>query len=138
MKQSHRWSRRATPLAAFLLACVSIERLAAQSTPSPRPPAPGVLVDVGGYRVHLTCVGSGKPTVVIVGSGYSVDWTLVQGPVSNLTRVCTDDPSGSAWSDQGPETTCESRVSEIHRALQKGGVDGPILLTGHSIGAAPS
>jgi hypothetical protein len=115
----------------FMLACAGVEQLAAQAAPSP----PGSLVDVGGYRVHLNCVGTGRPTVVIVGSGYSIDWTLVQGPVSSFTRVCTYDPSGSAWSDRGPETTCDSRVSELHRVLHKGGVDDPIVLTGHSIGA---
>jgi pimeloyl-ACP methyl ester carboxylesterase len=122
-------------LAVFLLACAGIEQLKAQAAPAPRPPAPGALVDVGGYRVHLNCVGSGRPVVVIVGSGYSVDWTLVQGPVSRFTRVCTYDPSGSAWSDRGPETTCDSRVFELHQLLHKGGVDDPIVLTGHSIGA---
>jgi pimeloyl-ACP methyl ester carboxylesterase len=103
----------------------------AQATPAP----PGALVDAGGYRVHLNCVGAGRPTVVIVGSGYSVDWTLVQEPVSTFTRVCTYDPSGTAWSDRGPETTCDSRVSELHRALHTGGIDDPIVLIGHSIGA---
>src|SRR5687768_12336555 len=30
----------------------------------PEPPAPaGALVDVGGYRLHLECVGAGSPTV---------------------------------------------------------------------------
>ena len=134
-RQFVRWARRASRLTVFLLSCVGIEPLASQAPPSSRPPAPGVLVDVGGYRVHLNCVGSGRPTVVITGSGYSVDWSLVQGPVSSFARVCTYDPSGSAWSDRGPETTCDSRVSELHRLLHKGGVDDPIVLVGHSIGA---
>ena len=28
-------------------------------------PAPGQMVDVGGYRLHINCVGTGSPTVVI-------------------------------------------------------------------------
>src|SRR4030065_101785 len=28
-------------------------------------PPPGQMVDVGGYRLHLNCTGSGSPTVVI-------------------------------------------------------------------------
>lgn len=134
MTTSH-WFRQSPGLVALVLACIGIEQLTAQAAPSPRPASPGVLVDVGGYRVHLNCVGSGRPAVVIVGSGYSVDWTLVQGPISSFTRVCTYDPSGSAWSDHGPETTCDNRVSELHRLLHKGGVNEPIVLTGHSIGA---
>jgi hypothetical protein len=31
-------------------------------------PAPGTLVDVGGYRLHLWCMGSGEPTVVAAAS----------------------------------------------------------------------
>jgi hypothetical protein len=43
---------------------------------SPKPL--GRMVDVGGYRIHLYCLGSGNPTVVITGAGYSFDWSLVQ------------------------------------------------------------
>ena len=36
-------------------------------------PAPGQMVDVGGYRLHINCVGTGSPTVVIdAGLG---DWS---------------------------------------------------------------
>ena len=28
-------------------------------------PPPGQLVDVGGYRLHINCVGTGNPTVVL-------------------------------------------------------------------------
>ena len=28
-------------------------------------PPPGQMVDVGGYRLHINCVGTGSPTVVI-------------------------------------------------------------------------
>ena len=28
-------------------------------------PPPGQMVDMGGYRLHLNCTGSGSPTVVI-------------------------------------------------------------------------
>ena len=38
-------------------------------------PAPGQLVDVGGYRLHLRCLGSGSPTVILesaLGAGSSV------------------------------------------------------------------
>src|ERR671933_2339723 len=36
-------------------------------------PPPGQLVDVGGYRLHLNCVGTGSPTVVIE-AGWG-DWS---------------------------------------------------------------
>ena len=30
-------------------------------------PAPGELVDVGGYRLHIYCMGEGSPTVILAG-----------------------------------------------------------------------
>jgi len=60
---------------------------AAAQTPVP----PGKLVDVGGYRVHLYCTGTGGPTVLVVGAGFSFDWALVQPEVARFTRVCTYD-----------------------------------------------
>jgi pimeloyl-ACP methyl ester carboxylesterase len=99
------------------------------------PPPLGKLVDVGGYRVHLYCTGSGSPTVVIVGAGFSFDWGLVQPEVASFTQVCSYDNSGSAWSDDGPTDTCTLRVSEIHNALKNAGIKGPYVLVGHSLGA---
>ena len=77
------------------------------------PPPLGELVDVGGYRVHLYCIGSGSPTVVITGAGSSFDWGLVQRDVAKFARVCTYDHSGVAWSDPGPTDTCTLRAGEI-------------------------
>jgi pimeloyl-ACP methyl ester carboxylesterase len=102
------------------------------------PPPLGRLVDVGGYRVHLYCVGAGSPTVVITGAGYSFDWGLVQPEVAKFTQVCVYDHSGVAWSDAGPTDTCSLRVGEIHAALRNANVDGPYLLVGHSLGALVS
>lgn len=95
---------------------------------------PGILVDAGGYRVHLYCTGTGAPTVMIAG-GFSFDWALVQPEVAKLTRVCTYDASGNAWSDRGPEPTCSGRVKEIHRMLRSAKLDGPFVLAGFSTGA---
>ena len=45
-----------------------------------RYPARGQLVDVGGYRMHVSGVGEGSPTVVLDAGlgGFSLDWSLVQ------------------------------------------------------------
>jgi len=99
------------------------------------PPAPlGKLVDVGGYRVHLYCTGTGSPTVVIVGAGFSFNWGLVQPEVAKFTQVCSYDHSGIGWSDSGPKDSCSLRVSEVHNALKNAGIKGPYLLVGHSLG----
>jgi pimeloyl-ACP methyl ester carboxylesterase len=98
------------------------------------PPPLGKLVDVGGYRVHLYCVGSGSPAVVILGAGYSFDWGLVQPQVAGVTQICAYDHSGSAWSDKGPKDSCALRVQEVHTALKNAGIAGPYVLVGHSLG----
>src|SRR5215210_4088743 len=40
-------------------------------------PAPGQLVDVGGYRLHIQCMGQGSPTVILESglATLSTDWT---------------------------------------------------------------
>lgn len=95
---------------------------------------PGTLIDVGGYRVHLYCTGSGSPTVMLIG-GFSFDWALVQPEVAKFTRVCTYDASGTAWSDGGPQPTCRSCVDEIHKLIQSAQLARPMILAGFSIGA---
>jgi pimeloyl-ACP methyl ester carboxylesterase len=99
-------------------------------------PAPlGRLIDVGGYRVHLNCTGTGSPTVMIVGAGFSFDWTLVQPEVAKFATVCTYDVSGTAWSDAGPAMDCRGRVEEVHKLVRAAQLHAPYVLVGLSIGA---
>jgi pimeloyl-ACP methyl ester carboxylesterase len=100
-------------------------------------PPPGQLNDVGGYRLHLYCTGSGSPTVVIdAGWGdSSVNWSWVQPEVAKTTRVCTYDRGGLGWSDPGPmPRDARHLAGELRALLQKGGVPGPYVLAGHSMG----
>jgi pimeloyl-ACP methyl ester carboxylesterase len=98
-------------------------------------PPLGKLVDVGGYRVHLYCIGTGSPRVVIVGAGFSIDWGLVQPEAAKFTQVCSYDHSGIGWSDDGPKDSCSLRVNEVHTALKNAGIPPPYVLVGHSLGA---
>ena len=104
-------------------------------TTAERPAPLGTLVDVGGYRVHLYCTGSGSPTVLVVGAGFSVDWALVQADVAKFTTICTYDVSGTAWSDPGPELTCGLRVAEAHKLVRAAHLQIPLVMAGLSIGA---
>jgi len=109
-----------------------------QSAIKSRPLPIGTLVDVGGYRVHLYCLGQGSPTVMIIGAAFSFDWALVQPEVAKFTRVCSFDPSGTAWSDPfkgATAPTCNQRVDEAHQLMMKAPVDGPYVLVGYSVGA---
>jgi pimeloyl-ACP methyl ester carboxylesterase len=118
-----------------LLCVLPIGTLAQKADAAQNPPAPlGQLVDVGGYRVHLYCTGTGSPTVVIVGAGFSFNWGLVQPEVARFSQVCSYDHSGIGWSESGPKDSCSLRVSEVHTALKNAGIKGPYVLVGHSLG----
>lgn len=100
-------------------------------------PPSGKLVDVGGYQLHINCIGEGSPTVVMdygLG-GLSLVWSLVQPEVARFTRVCTYDRAGYAWSDPSPKTrTSQQMVQELHTLLNHAGIEGPYVLVGHSLG----
>ena len=103
-------------------------------------PPPGQLVDVGGYRLHIYCTGTGSPTVVIdAGLGdWSTAWGFVQTEVAKTTRVCTYDRAGSGWSESGPLPRDASQfVNELHTLLQNANLPGPFVLVGHSLGGLP-
>ncbi len=127
--------RRRLTIVLALLCVLPIETLAQKADTAQNPPAPlGKLVDVGGYRVHLYCTGTGSPTVVIVGAGFSFNWGLIQPEVAKFTQVCSYDHSGIGWSESGPKDSCSLRVSEVHTALKTAGIKGPSVLVGHSLG----
>jgi len=102
-------------------------------------PPPGRLVDVGGYRLHIHCTGSGGPGPVVIldagNGGSSLDWGLVQPSVATFTRVCSYDRAGYGWSESGPTPRSSGRiVRELHTLLVNTGVPGPYVLVGHSFG----
>jgi pimeloyl-ACP methyl ester carboxylesterase len=101
-------------------------------------PAPGQLVDVGGYRMHIYCVGDGSPTVILdhVGAANAAQWGIVQPALANTTRVCAYDRAGFGWSDPGPAPRdAQQNRDELHVLLDKAGIPGPYVLVGHSFGA---
>lgn len=100
-------------------------------------PPPGTLVDVGGFRMHIHCIGQGSPTVVL-DSGLSDSWLAwfkVQPRVAQFTRVCAYDRAGLGWSDPSPRPrTSRVIAEELHALLQGAGITGPFVLVGHSMG----
>ncbi len=105
-------------------------------------PAPGQLVDVGGYKLHIACQGSGAgPTVILeAGTGAtSLDWALVQPQVSTFAKVCSYDRAGIGWSDASPKPrSIPIMVAELHALLERTKLKGPFVLVGHSIGGIVS
>ncbi len=98
---------------------------------------PGQLVDVGGHRLHINCIGTGSPTVVIeAGLGdWSTGWDVVQQGVAKATRVCTYDRAGWGWSEAGPLPRDATQFAkELHTLLQNANIPGPYVMVGHSLG----
>jgi pimeloyl-ACP methyl ester carboxylesterase len=100
-------------------------------------PAPGELVDIGGYQMHINCIGNGTPTIILdaLSGGSSASWGLVQPEIAQSTRVCAYDRAGAGWSDRGPTPRdMNQQVRELHVLLAGARVDGPYVLIGHSYG----
>lgn len=103
-------------------------------------PPPGQMIDVGGYRMHINCMGTGSPTVVIdAGWGdWSLMWSRVQREVSKTTRVCTYDRAGMGYSEAGPlPRNAQQMALELHTLLERAGIAGPYVMVGHSMGGLP-
>jgi pimeloyl-ACP methyl ester carboxylesterase len=100
---------------------------------------PGQSYDVGGYRLHLNCVGTGSPTVVLEnGLGESSPlWSRITPVVDRSTRVCAYDRAGQGWSEDAPHPLDGLRnASDLHTLLDRAGENGPFILVGHSSGGA--
>jgi pimeloyl-ACP methyl ester carboxylesterase len=98
---------------------------------------PGALYDVGGHRLHLTCTGTGSPTVVLENglNQMSPLWDAVTAQVSRTTRVCAYDRAGQGWSDDiSHPQDARAVAADLHTLLARAGQDGPYVLVGHSSG----
>jgi pimeloyl-ACP methyl ester carboxylesterase len=100
-------------------------------------PAVGQLVDVGGYKLHLHCMGEGSPTVILEsGQANSLAvWAWVQPEVAKTTRVCAYDRAGVGWSDASPHPRdARDMAVELHTLLSNASIAPPYVLVGHSFG----
>ena len=129
---NHRSSKRELSCV-LVLGLLVLPGIAAASSPAP----PGIMIDVGGHRLHVDCRGQGHPTVVVEnGLGdFSFDWVLVQSAVAAQTRMCTYDRAGYAWSEPGPTPRTFDQLNlELREALSRLGEKPPFVLVGHSFG----
>ncbi len=86
-------------------------------TEQPPPDAVPGLVDIGGFHLFLTCVGTGR----------------------TLTQACAYDRANNGYSDSRPspdQTTALQNATELHTLLGQAGISGPYVLVGHSYAAA--
>jgi pimeloyl-ACP methyl ester carboxylesterase len=98
----------------------------------------GELIDVGGYKLHISCTGSGSPTVILeagLGQPAAMMSGWIQPGVATVTRVCVYDRAGMGWSE--PAETPRDGVAiatDLHTLLSRAEIDGPYVLAGHSSG----
>jgi len=98
---------------------------------------PGRLVDIGGRKMHLNCIGAGEPTVVLEpGAGeFALLVTSLHRRIAAFTRVCAYDRAGYGWSDPAPTgRTIDARAADLQRLLTAAGVKGPYVMVGASYG----
>jgi pimeloyl-ACP methyl ester carboxylesterase len=100
-------------------------------------PPPGRMVRAGDHNLHLLCIGSGAPAVIIEpGMGQDwVGWRRVIPGLTPFTRVCVYDRSGYAWSEPGASPRTAGReAAELHLLLRNARLPGPFILVAHSFG----
>ena len=108
-----------------------------EATDSNAVPETGRLIDVGGHKLYMTCVGSGSPTVVLEpgagGTSSQLGW--ITPAVARSTRVCVYDRAGRGWSETADTTQDGAQIAtDLHTLLHRAGVPGPYVLAGHSFG----
>jgi len=97
---------------------------------------PGRTYLVNGYRMHMDCMGSGSPTLIL-DAGLGNDgliWGGVQPVLAKTTRVCAYDRAGWGLSQTVPGPQDANHIAdELHGLLDAAGIDGPVAMMGHSI-----
>ena len=97
----------------------------------------GQLVDVGPYRLHMECTGSGGPTVILEpgGGGSAASMGHITPAVARDSRVCVYDRAGRGWSDPAATPPDGLQIAtDLHTLLARAHVPGPYVLAGHSFG----
>ncbi|MBK9125082.1 MAG: alpha/beta hydrolase [Chloroflexi bacterium] len=103
------------------------------------PPMPGQLIDVGGYRLHITCMGEGSPTVILEPgfARFSFNMRALQEALTAETRVCAYDHAGFDWSDPAPADTprtTQQLSDELFALLSGTEMDEAYILIAQSLG----
>ena len=96
----------------------------------------GKRYDVGGFKMHIDCIGEAAPTVILdsgLGDTY-ISWRKVQPQIAKFARVCSYDRAGLGYSDSSSQPrTSKVIAEELHALLQAAGISPPYVLVGHSM-----
>ncbi len=121
-----------------LLALGIIYQLRGLARDARRFPPPGQRLDVGGYRLHVVCVGDGAPRVVLESAiaASSLSWSRVRREVARFTTACAYDRAGLGWSEQATTPrTLDRVVDDLHAVIANMHCALPCVMVGHSFGA---
>lgn len=137
----HSWSRVAIlypVLALLLLAAVGGGYETIRETFDDESVIHGQLFDVGEHKLHISCTGSGSPTVILeagLGQAAAEIAGWIQPGVASTTRVCAYDRAGSGSSElaRSPQDGI-AIATDLHTLLTEAAIDGPYVLAGHSTG----
>lgn len=129
-------------VAILILGFLVVAQIAYQSIPYIEPP--GKMYSVNGGEIHMHCIGPediSKPTIIIISGGTTPSFAYfdLQEKLSETVRTCTYDTAGIGWSPANdiPHTT-KNLSNELYLLLQSAKIEGPIILTGHSLGGITS
>ncbi len=124
-------------LSATMLSATTVPALAADLPTQDAYARAQQMVDVGGRRLNLFCMGSGSPTVVFEAGGGRPgwDWFQVQPEVARHTRACIYDRAGMGFSDPiARPATAANAAKDLGFLLKNGRVPGPYIVVANSYG----
>lgn len=96
-------------------------------------------IDIGGYRLHVRCMGQGTPTVIFeAGLGEDLStWDQVQPEIAHFSQACAYDRANVTPSDKRPVTihvSAPQLARELQELLVNAHLPEPYVLVGHSLG----
>jgi pimeloyl-ACP methyl ester carboxylesterase len=139
-RRSRRLLVAALALVILLLTAGTVYQSLSVRAEAGRYPPPGTLVDIGGRRLHLVCVGeprSGAPTVIFEPGGFggALSSRQARAEVAVRARVCSYDRAGTGWSEPGPVTmSTGDLVGDFEQLLERAAIPPPYVLVPSSIG----
>ena len=123
----------------LLLAGLTYEAYADAQAAREFPPT-GTMVDIGGRRLHLVCIGQDDamdPTVIFESSGWgnALSASKARERLARRTRVCSYDRLGHGWSDAAPSVTTIAETARNLGVLQdRAKLPSPVVIVASSIG----
>ena len=116
---------------------LAIAQISYQTIPEIEPP--GEMYSVNDGKIHMYCTGphNENPTIIVIsgGSTPSLEYFYLQEKLSQTARTCSYDTAGIGWSPPNDISyTAKNMSDELRQLLQAAGINGPIILAGHSVG----